>query len=82
MEPGCSVVYGGRTSDKRHKLKQEIQTAYKEKLFHCNDSYAVEQVAQRGCAASSLEFTRLNWIKPSAAWSDLIAHPALSRRTH
>lgn len=64
MEPGCYVVYGGRTSDKRHKLKKEIQAEYKEKHFHHNDSHAVGQVAQRGCAASSLEFTRLNWIKP------------------
>lgn len=33
---------------------REIQTECKEKLFHHKDSNAVEQVAQRGCAASSL----------------------------
>ena len=49
-------VIGERLRDNRRKWeKREVQTGYKENLFHHEDSQALEQVTQRGCASLSLE---------------------------
>lgn len=47
------IAYSVRKRNK-HKLKEEIQTGRKRKLFHPADSQAVEQVIQRVCTVSIL----------------------------
>ena len=56
MSQAFTAVCGGRTRDNGQKLKQGKLCArgYKEKLFHHENSEAVEEGTQRGCATSSL----------------------------
>lgn len=44
--------------ENRHKLRQEVQTGYKEKVFHCEEreSQALEQIVRRSYAGSILEY--------------------------
>lgn len=44
--------------ENRHKLKQKVQTGCKEKLFHCEESQALEQIGWRSCAISILEYVQ------------------------
>lgn len=51
-----TAIWGGRTRDNGQKLKQGLlcPRGYKKKLFHHENSEAVEEDARRGCAISSL----------------------------
>ena len=53
-EPPSSVVHDRRMRNNSHKLKQEVLSGYKEKLFHHEGSEALEYVAQRGYVVSIL----------------------------
>lgn len=64
--------------------KQRFRLGKRKKLFPHEDSQAVAQVVQRGCAVSMLifkdpRFSRPNWVKPWATWSYLTADPAVRR---
>lgn len=55
---------------------RQVQTEHKEDHLHHEDSQAVDQIAQRGCAGSS----RGVFQDPAGAtWADPRADPALSR---
>lgn len=46
-EPTSSAVHDRRMRNNNHKLKQQLLSGYKEKLFHHDSSEALEYVAQR-----------------------------------
>lgn len=52
------------------EVEWEVQTGYKEKLLHHEDSPALEQATHRGYAVSVLEGFKIQLYK--ALWSDLV----------
>lgn len=53
-EPASSVVCDRRMGNNSQKLKQEVLSGYKERLFHHEGSEELEYVAQRGYVVSIL----------------------------
>lgn len=48
-----TAVHGGNMRDKGQKLNPEVPAGYKETILH-EDSQALDQAAQQGCAVSVL----------------------------
>jgi len=65
MDPGSSVVYGGRTSDERHKLKQDrFRLNIRTKFFILRTAMQWSKLPRKVVQAPALQITRNNWIKP------------------
>lgn len=66
-------VPGKRTRDDRHKLKKEVQTRYKEKLFHPEDSQAWSRLLRDVVQSLSLEIfkTQLDTTLSNLTWPQI-----------